>query len=167
MDEALTCYATALAVVREVGNRRFEGVVLGNLGGLHLDLGRIEEARSCLESALVIHREMGSRNAGGIVLRSLALLHAREGKAAQARVELDEAETLLRATDDRLQLAVLYCCRAETEHLAAADLAAARAALGEAERLAAEVDTLPGSELGRTLARTRALVHGPDAGTAR
>lgn len=51
----------ALAIHREVGNRRDEGYALGNLGLLHAGQGRWPEARQNFEQALAAHREVGNR----------------------------------------------------------------------------------------------------------
>ena len=70
----------ALAIHREAGNRRAEGSVLGNLGLLHHEQGRIEQARAHYEAALAIHREMGDRRFEGIVLGNLGNLHGDQGQ---------------------------------------------------------------------------------------
>ena len=59
-----------------------------------------------------------------------------------------------------MSLGILLCSRAETEHLAGSSNAA-KAALAEANVIAAEVGAGPDSELGVALARVRNLLcHG-------
>ena len=65
---------------REVGNRRTEGVVLGNLGGLLQKEGQMEEALRHYQEALAISREVGDRRSEGLVLGNLGALHARQGR---------------------------------------------------------------------------------------
>ena len=47
-------YEQALAIHRQVGDRRNEGAALANLALLHQEQGRIEEAQAHFEAALVI-----------------------------------------------------------------------------------------------------------------
>ena len=48
--ETLKPLAAALAVHREIGNRRSEGVILGALGNLRIEQRRLAEARSYLDA---------------------------------------------------------------------------------------------------------------------
>ena len=79
MDQARLHYESALAIHREVGNRHFEGIELGNLGVLHLEQGRTNEARMHFASAIAIHREQGNVRFEGNVLSYLANLLASSG----------------------------------------------------------------------------------------
>jgi tetratricopeptide (TPR) repeat protein len=58
-DEARAHFEAALATLREVGLKRYEGAVLGSLGRLHCEQGRIEEARAALAAGEPILREIG------------------------------------------------------------------------------------------------------------
>jgi hypothetical protein len=91
-------------------------------------------------------------------LSYLGLLHGRRTNFDEARHCLDSSEALLRAVSDRASLGILLCGRAETEHLAGAP-DHAKAALEEANAIAAEVGAGPDSELGLALARVRNLLH--------
>ena len=51
----------ALALHREAGRRRNEGIVLGNLAILLLETGRVAEAEQAFLGALAVHRETGNR----------------------------------------------------------------------------------------------------------
>ena len=59
IEEARAHYDQAFAITREVGNRRFEGILLGEQGNRHRDQGRWEEARTHYEAALAMIREVG------------------------------------------------------------------------------------------------------------
>ena len=65
VEEARRHLEAALAIHREVGNRRNEGVALGNHGWLRLEQGALDEARAALEEALAIAREVGNRRNEG------------------------------------------------------------------------------------------------------
>ncbi len=137
---------------REVGNRRFEGYALGDLGRLHRERGRWADARACLEQALAIARETADRRIEGSELLNLGELFLLQGHAdGAAREAFAQAESVLREVGDKHYLALLLCGRAELERRAG-DAVAARATCAEAQSLAAETRAGPDSELGRKIA---------------
>lgn len=154
MEEAGKELEAALAVAREIGHVRLECVVLCNQGIVYDSFGRPAESRACYEAALVVARELDDRRSEGQVLGYLGLLHARQARFEEARTCLDTGEALLREMSDRMSLGVLLCGRAEAAHLAG-DVDAARAALAEAESLAAAIGAGSKSELGAALARVQ------------
>ncbi len=91
MEEAGTWLDHALALSRETHDRRREGSVLGNLGGLRREQGRMEEAREHLEAALVVHREVGNRRGEGTVLGDLGILHHEQGRVDVAQWHYESA----------------------------------------------------------------------------
>ena len=158
--EALDQLAAGLVVARDIGNAYLECLVLCNLGMTCESLARFDEARDHFDAALAIARALGDRRSEGQCLSYLGLLHARQANFDEARRCLDSSEALLRAVSDRTSLGILLCARAETEHLAG-PLDHAKAALAEANAIAAEVGAGPESELGLALARVRSLLeHG-------
>ncbi len=58
MGRAIELYEQRLAIAREIGDRRGEGIVLGNLGIAYAALGQTERAVSLLERALQIGQEI-------------------------------------------------------------------------------------------------------------
>ena len=156
--EALDQLEAALAVARDMGHAHLECVVLCNLGMVYDSLARFEEARDYFEAALTIARSMGDRRREGQFLSYVGLLHAHRAEFDEARHCLNAGEALLQAVSDRTSLGILVCGRAETEHLAGAP-DHAKAALEEANAIAAEVGAGPDSELGLALARVRNLLH--------
>ncbi len=137
---------------REVGNRRFEGYALGDLGRLHREQGRWADARACLEQALAIARETADRRIEGSELWNLGELFLLQGDADDAaHAAFAQAESVLREVGDKHYLALLLCGRAELERRAG-DAVAARATCAEAQSLAAETRAGPDSELGRRIA---------------
>ena len=58
-------YEQALAIAREIGDRRGEGADLGNLGLAYADLGEPRKAIEFYEQALAIAREIGDRRGEG------------------------------------------------------------------------------------------------------
>ena len=89
--EGAAHYEAALAIAREVGNRRAEGSVLGNLGVLHSEQGRMEEARAHYEQALSpFIREVGNR-ARGHRPRQPGHLYHEQGQVEEARAHYEPA----------------------------------------------------------------------------
>ena len=155
--EALDHLEAALAMARDMGNANLECIVLCNLGMAYDSLARFDEARDYFEAALSIARTMGDRRREGQFLSYFGLLHAHRAKFDDARHCLDASEALLQVVSDRTSLGILFCGRAETEHLAGAP-DAARTALRAADVIATEVRAGPDSELGLALARVRDLL---------
>ncbi|NAS89575.1 hypothetical protein C4E24_07580, partial [ANME-1 cluster archaeon AG-394-G21] len=56
--KAIEYYEQALAIAREIGDRRGEGNSLGNLGLAYSDLGQEEKAIEYYEQALAIGKEI-------------------------------------------------------------------------------------------------------------
>jgi tetratricopeptide (TPR) repeat protein len=61
---------------REVGNRRGEGVALGNLGNAYADLGDTCKAIEFIDQQLLIAREIGNRRSEGNALGSLGCAYS-------------------------------------------------------------------------------------------
>lgn len=80
-------YALLQAVIlhREVGNRRFEGIALGDIALLHFAEGRVDEAARVFEQALAIHAEVGNRRYLGRTRCEYALLLLQPGQPEPAR----------------------------------------------------------------------------------
>lgn len=58
--KALDCFQKALSITHKIGNRKLEGVSLGNLGIAYGHLGKIDKAIELQEQSLVISREIGN-----------------------------------------------------------------------------------------------------------
>jgi tetratricopeptide (TPR) repeat protein len=101
--EELTYSEQALAIHREVGNRIGEGNVLGNLGNMCCDRGRIEDAQKYYESALAIHRETGNRRAEGLVLGNLGTLFGDIGPIGEAHRYYEAALAIAQEIGSRRQ----------------------------------------------------------------
>ncbi|HEX6707778.1 MAG TPA: tetratricopeptide repeat protein [Albitalea sp.] len=154
LDDARTTLNVALVVAKEMGYVRLGAVVMCNLGILYEAMQMPQEALHQYEAALEVVRELGDRRSQGQFLNYLGLLHARQGHFTQARACLNDAERLLVQVSDKLNLGILLCSRAETDHLSG-DRDAAEAALARASLLAREVGAGPESEMGMALARMR------------
>lgn len=94
MDEARVHYDEALAVLRDGGNRRSEGIVLGDLGELHMVQGRMDEARASLEAGERLLRTVHDPLELGKLLATRTRLEHAAAQPDEARQTLAEAESL-------------------------------------------------------------------------
>ncbi len=91
----------ALAIQREVGDRRNEGTTLNNPGEVARERGQLEEAQAYYEQSLAIRREVGDRTGEGTTFNNLGLVaHARD-KLAEALAYYKQALTISREVGDR------------------------------------------------------------------
>ena len=82
--QAVDLYTRALAIARDIGDRRGEGSALGNLGICHLSLGDYQRAVDLYTRALAIARETGNRRGEGSALGNLGGCHYSLGDYRQA-----------------------------------------------------------------------------------
>ncbi|WP_284614710.1 ATP-binding protein [Aquabacterium humicola] len=94
--EARDCYERALAISRRVGDRRLEGGLLGNLGGLYHDRGELEAARSHIEQALDLAATVGDRRWAGNAHCNLGLVLQEQGHRGAAREQFSRALAIAR-----------------------------------------------------------------------
>lgn len=122
IGEARELLNRALALHREAGDRRSEGIVLANLGSLHREEGRVTEAEEHLLRALAIHREVANSRREGMVLINLGLLCLEQGRMSESREHSARALAILREAGDRRHeslvlgnLGVLHCDQGQME----------------------------------------------------
>ena len=75
MTRAIEYYQQALQIAREIGDRRNEGVWLGNLGLAYSALGEMERAIEYYQQGLQIAREIGDRRVEALTSWNLGLLY--------------------------------------------------------------------------------------------
>ena len=100
-EEARAHYEEALAIHRELGDRRTEGAALRNLGSLRRIEGRPDGARAHYRESLAIAREVGDRDFEGLVLGNLGNLHLSRGRPDEARACFEEALAIAREIGHR------------------------------------------------------------------
>jgi tetratricopeptide (TPR) repeat protein len=98
---AIDCYEEALEIARERGDKAYEGVLLGNLGGAYADLGETRRAIEFYEQALAIDREIGDRRGEGADLGNLGLAYADLGETRRAIEFYEQALATHREIGDR------------------------------------------------------------------
>ena len=87
-------HRAALAIVRDLGDRRAEALTLNNLA-LALSHTGVPTALQHFEQSLVVLRELGDEEHEGQVIANLGFVHRRQGRS-------EEAETLLHEALDKL-----------------------------------------------------------------
>lgn len=107
LEDARETFLRALALFREQGDRRHEGIALGNLALLAQDQGNFEEARTLYNQALSIFQDLEDTLSEGWLLGNFAALEEEEGNLEKARRYMEESLTLHREAGVR---------RAEAEH---------------------------------------------------
>ena len=86
---ALARFNEALAIARDIGDRRSEGHALGDVGIVNRSQGRPDEAQAHYEASLAIAREVGDRRSEGHGLGALGLLHMNQGRPNEARANFE------------------------------------------------------------------------------
>jgi predicted ATPase/tRNA A-37 threonylcarbamoyl transferase component Bud32/Tfp pilus assembly protein PilF len=84
IKEAGEHFAKALAIQRELGNRRREACLLGHLGFENVTMGRLDEARDQLAVALAIYQEDGDKRGEAAELTRLGTLHHVQGRYSES-----------------------------------------------------------------------------------
>jgi len=109
---------TALAVAREIGNRRLEGNMLCNLGLLHQVQGRYAEALDQLEGSLAVARDIGDAHMECVVLCNLGMAHDSLARFDEASDYFDAALAIARERGAREPVSVHGAWRGATARLA-------------------------------------------------
>ena len=91
-----TYFSEAIALFRELADRRLEMVSLSNLGMTYIDLDRFTEAFDVLSHSVSICREIGDRHYEGNALFFLATAQRELGHAADALISIDAALAIAR-----------------------------------------------------------------------
>jgi tetratricopeptide (TPR) repeat protein len=92
--QAAERYESALAVARQIGERRYEGQFLNYLGLLRARTGQLDEARRCLDGSETLLREVSDRISLGVLLCSRAETELLAGASAASRAALSEARAI-------------------------------------------------------------------------
>src|SRR5206468_7413413 len=98
---ALAFYTQALALAREIHDRRGEAAVLNNLGLLQQTKGEADQAEQNLQRALALNSELGERRAMASNLSNLGTMSEKRGRWAEARSLFERALALDKETEQR------------------------------------------------------------------
>ncbi|MDW8328276.1 MAG: tetratricopeptide repeat protein, partial [Anaerolineales bacterium] len=87
-------YEQALAIRREVGDRRGEAATLNNIAGVYHALGQREKALTSYEQALAVVREEGDRFGESATLFNIGFVLDQLGRTAEAVSYLEQSIAL-------------------------------------------------------------------------
>jgi hypothetical protein len=99
-------HSAALAIERQLGNRRGLANQLGSLARVETNLRNYARARALIEEGLQIHRELGNEVGYALLTDALAGVAYNEGDSAEAARLYAEALALHRARGDRHSIAI-------------------------------------------------------------
>ncbi|MGR0480236.1 MAG: tetratricopeptide repeat protein [Candidatus Electronema sp. V4] len=99
--EELAALEMRLKAARQAGDRREEGVCLGNLGYTCDSRGEREEALRWYEQSLPICRELGERKEEGALLNNIAAIYRQQGKHELALQYFQQSLSIGREIGDR------------------------------------------------------------------
>jgi tetratricopeptide (TPR) repeat protein len=100
-DDWLMTLPIGLESARKLGDRRREGMTLGNLANALWQVRRSAEALAAAQGSLAIFREIGDRTSEGTALNNVGLALHREGRFEESIAAYLEAVAILRETGDR------------------------------------------------------------------
>ena len=106
VEGAMRRYRRALALYRQVGDRRGQADAKNEIGILYAFQDQRARALSALQDALQIYRELGRRTEIAKCLNNVAILHKRGGNYEDALRTYREALRIFRALDDERSTAV-------------------------------------------------------------
>ncbi|HEX7013080.1 MAG TPA: diguanylate cyclase [Steroidobacteraceae bacterium] len=98
--QARHLYGNALAMQRQAGMRREQGVTLHNIGRVHENLGEWELARQAFQESYELMRELKYARGEAYALRGLAAVANATGDPRKALETLERADALQRRTPD-------------------------------------------------------------------
>jgi tetratricopeptide (TPR) repeat protein len=127
---------------REVGDRRGEGIDLGNLGRCYRAVGQINRAIEYLQQALALAREVGDRREEGTTLGNLSSCYRAVGETVRAIEHCEQALAIAREVGDRIGEGYTLSIRARLSIDEGRDLEAIRRAL-EAVQIGSETGHAP------------------------
>ncbi|MFC1852259.1 tetratricopeptide repeat protein [candidate division CSSED10-310 bacterium] len=101
-EEAQSLFEQVLLIQEEeVEDRPEKGIILLNLAGVHLHLGRLDHALQLSQQALTIHRQVGNRWLEGIDLGNISQIYLLQGQKDKARELLEQALVINREVGNR------------------------------------------------------------------
>jgi tetratricopeptide (TPR) repeat protein len=101
VEQAIEHSQQAIAIFHEIGDRRREGVTLGNLGIAYYEVGQVEQAAETFQQGLPLARETGDRHTEGVLLGNLGTAYQGLGQADRAIETIQQAVAIAREVGNR------------------------------------------------------------------
>jgi len=162
---AIELYEQALAIAREIGDRRSEATWVGNLGNCYAELGETRRAIELYKQALAIAREIGDRSGESNQVGNLGTRYAELGETRRAIELYEQALAIAREIGDRRSESLILNNQGEAN----ADLGAWEQAARASEQgveIADEIGLAQGSNEGR-LSLAKVYLQAGDLDAAR
>jgi CHAT domain-containing protein/tetratricopeptide (TPR) repeat protein len=96
-----------LDLAREIGSKKSEGIILGNLGVHYANTGNIPQALKLFGEKLALMKELGDRGQQVNTLSNLGALNDWQGNVQESLRRYGEALVILETMDDRAQKALI------------------------------------------------------------
>lgn len=97
----------SLDLARKIGNKRSEGIALGNMGVYHALTGNVPEAMKLLEEKLALMKKLDDKAEQVAVLSNIGALHDWQGNVQGSLESYREALKILEGLDDQKKLGLL------------------------------------------------------------
>lgn len=107
LDRARDRYEMALS--RAHADEGWRCSLLGNLGMVHANAGRLDEAHACLVQSLELARKLGARDREGTQLCNLGMLHVVQGRIDEAILRSEEALRVARLLGHKQVEGIVHC----------------------------------------------------------
>lgn len=91
-EEAITAYLRSLALRKDQGDVRGQGIVLNNLGAVYHNQGRQQEALACYEGSQQIAHQVRDQLSELVALMNMVFLHFTQGQVEEFVRRADEAQ---------------------------------------------------------------------------
>ena len=101
VDDATTILTNAIGVLRELGDRREEGLAVSALGHLKMERGAMQESRTLFTEAVALHRQVGNRAGEALDLCLLGASMCELGDNVEGRTIYDLALVASRESGNR------------------------------------------------------------------
>lgn len=103
LEDALDLYQQALAIDKEIGTRKGEGVILNNISHIYYARGDYATALKYLKQSLAIDREIGDKVEEGAHLNNISLIYHARGNYDTALSYLKQSLNIRREIGDRAE----------------------------------------------------------------
>ncbi|MBD2384210.1 CHAT domain-containing protein [Cylindrospermum sp. FACHB-282] len=102
-QEALKTFEQGLVIVRQIRERRGEGVILNEIGGVYRSLGEYAKALEFLQQALAIYKQIDDKASEGGTLNNIGLVYNKLGEYPKALAFYQQALAIHKEIDNKGQ----------------------------------------------------------------
>jgi CHAT domain-containing protein/Tfp pilus assembly protein PilF len=96
-----------LSLAREIGNKRSEGIALGNLGVYYANVGNFPEAMKLFYDKLAVMKELNNKTEQVSVLSNIGALNDWQGNVQKSLESYREAMKILEGQEDKKRLGLI------------------------------------------------------------